>query len=82
MYSPASQNAKRCRYLGSIGLEQTVDLARLGVDVDVQIARSGRQARDSLDVSSKGITWASCQHIIAHCKRGSRLTGTQRQLPF
>ena len=58
--SPASQNTNRCSQNVLTRLKQAVDLTRLGVDVDIEIARSGRQARNGLDVSSKGITAASC----------------------
>ena len=36
-------------------LEETLDLARLGVDVDVQVSRRGRQAGDGLDVGGEGV---------------------------
>lgn len=39
----------RCR------LEQAIDLARLGVNIDVEVARGGRETRNSLNVSGKRI---------------------------
>ena len=36
-------------------LEKTIDLASLDINVDVEIARSCGEARNSLDISSKSI---------------------------
>ena len=37
-------------------LEETIDLASLGIDVDVEVAGSGGETRDGLDVGSECIS--------------------------
>ena len=36
-------------------LEETLNLARLGIDVDVQVSRRSRKAGDGLDVGGEGV---------------------------
>lgn len=43
----------------STHLEQAVNFTRLGVNVDVQVARGGRQTRDSLDVCGERVAMTS-----------------------
>jgi len=41
---------------GETILEETIDLAGLGVNVDVEVAGSGRETRNGLDVGSERIS--------------------------
>jgi hypothetical protein len=37
-------------------LEETIDLAGLGINVDVEVTGSGRETRNGLDVGSESIS--------------------------
>lgn len=74
---------KMMMHAGSTDLEQTVDLASLRVDIDVEVAGSGRQTRDGLDVGSEGvpIRLISHRHFPAAPHRTGELTGIRHQRP-
>lgn len=45
-------------------LEQAIDLTRLGVNVDVEVARGGRETGNGLYVSGKRIPRTVLAHVV------------------
>lgn len=62
-------------------LEETVDLTSFGIHIDIEVARCGGQAWDSLDVRSKRVPVAHSLAVEVSQSIKIELTGILRQQP-